>query len=51
MNIELDGPKTLTLSPNTLIAVLNGLQELPHKFAAPAIEEITAQLKTVPKEE
>lgn len=44
--INIKGPSTLTLSENTMIAVLHGLSELPYKVAVPALSEIEAQLIT-----
>jgi len=45
-NIEINGPKTLTLTPQTLATVLDALSELAFKKANPAIQEIFAQLQT-----
>lgn len=49
--ITIDGPRTLTLSPMTLMAVLDALSELPFKKANPAIVEITTQLHPTPAPE
>ena len=43
--ISINGPQSVTLSPQTLVVVLQALNELPYKIAQPAIAEIMAQVK------
>jgi len=47
-DITLDGPKTVTLTPATLQAIVVGLNELPRKISQPAIEELLPQLVSPP---
>ncbi len=42
--ISINGPQSVTLSPQTLVVVLQALNELPYKIAQPAIAEIMAQV-------
>ena len=45
MDIKLNGPKTVTLSPQTLAVILDALSELTLKVALPAFNELVVQLK------
>jgi len=43
--VQLDGPRTLTLTPTTIAAVMDALAEKPFKISAGPINEIMEQLK------
>jgi hypothetical protein len=42
--INIKGVTHLTLSETSMLAVMQGLHELPYKTAVPALQEIEAQL-------
>lgn len=42
--IQLTQPITVTLSPATIVACMNGMAELPYHTANPAIRELEAQI-------
>jgi hypothetical protein len=43
--ISINGPQSITLSPQSLVVVVQALNELPYKVAQPVIAEIMAQVK------
>lgn len=43
--ISINGPQSVTLSPQALVVVLQALNELPYKVAQPVIAEIMTQVK------
>lgn len=50
MEIMLNGPKTLTLSPATIAAALDALANHgPYRVVDPAIKEIFSELQKVPQ--
>lgn len=49
--ININEPRTVTLSPNTIATILDALAEMPFKRANPAIQEIFQQLTPVPLSE
>lgn len=50
--VQLTAPVTVTLSPATIVACMDGMAELPYHTANPAIRELEAQIlaATQPKE-
>lgn len=44
-SIELKGPVTLTLQPQSLVTIVQALNEAPYKIAKPIIDEILAQIQ------
>jgi len=47
--VDLNGPKTLTLSPQSIAAILDALADKPYRTSNGPINEIFSQLKASPE--
>jgi hypothetical protein len=47
--VVLDGPRTVTLSAQTLANILDAIAEMPFKKAKPMFDELISQLQTETK--